>query len=91
MLPARAGARTLVVGKSTVPAGTARRLAARLDPQSGVSLLWNPEFLREGFAVRDSLSPDRIVYGLADPEAPGDGAPCLPDLGEGVRHQRGRS
>jgi len=71
VLPARSGARTLVVGKSTVPAGTARSLAARLSAVDGVSLLWNPEFLREGFAVRDSLSPDRIIYGLADPVAPG--------------------
>ncbi|WP_418907093.1 UDP-glucose dehydrogenase family protein [Glutamicibacter endophyticus] len=58
----------LIVGKSTVPVGTARRLAARIAdrarPGSEVSLAWNPEFLREGFAVKDTLSPDRLVYGL---------------------------
>lgn len=55
----------LVVGKSTVPVGTARRLAARIAEASpGARLAWNPEFLREGFAVQDTLAPDRIVYGL---------------------------
>ncbi|MFI6519937.1 UDP-glucose dehydrogenase family protein [Spirillospora sp. NPDC050679] len=61
----------LVVGKSTVPVGTAARLAerlARLAPAGGDAVLaWNPEFLREGFAVQDTLHPDRIVVGL-----PGD-------------------
>jgi UDPglucose 6-dehydrogenase len=52
----------LVVGKSTVPVGTARRLAARLP--AGAELAWNPEFLREGFAVQDTLSPDRLVLGV---------------------------
>lgn len=69
VLPARGGAPTLVVGKSTVPAGTARRLADRLERIDGVHLMWNPEFLREGFAVRDTLEPDRIVYGVRDPDA----------------------
>ncbi len=58
----------LVVGKSTVPVGTAERLAARLAelvPQGAeVELAWNPEFLREGFAVEDTLSPDRLVFGV---------------------------
>src|SRR5699024_289837 len=54
VLPARGGAPTLVAGKSTVPAGTARRLADRLAHLDGVHLLWNPEFLREGFAVQDT-------------------------------------
>jgi UDPglucose 6-dehydrogenase len=71
VLPARAGRTTLVVGKSTVPAGTARRLADRLEQVEGVHLLWNPEFLREGFAVQDTLEPDRLVYGVRDPEAGG--------------------
>jgi UDPglucose 6-dehydrogenase len=53
----------LVVGKSTVPVGTAERLA-NLVEQTGASLAWNPEFLREGFAVSDTLSPDRLVYGV---------------------------
>jgi UDPglucose 6-dehydrogenase len=69
VLPARQGAPTLVVGKSTVPAGTARLLAERLAPVPGVHLMWNPEFLREGFAVQDTLDPDRLVYGVHDAEA----------------------
>ncbi|MFI1719431.1 UDP-glucose dehydrogenase family protein [Streptomyces sp. NPDC053513] len=52
----------LVVGKSTVPVGSAERLAALLP--EGVDLAWNPEFLREGFAVQDTLHPDRIVIGV---------------------------
>ncbi|MFF3440439.1 UDP-glucose dehydrogenase family protein [Streptosporangium sp. NPDC002721] len=59
----------LIVGKSTVPVGTAQRLAdklARLAPiGAGAELAWNPEFLREGFAVKDTLHPDRIVLGVA--------------------------
>lgn len=58
----------LVVGKSTVPVGTAAALAAefaRLSPcGTAVELAWNPEFLREGHAVQDSLHPDRIVAGV---------------------------
>ncbi|TFV92693.1 UDP-glucose/GDP-mannose dehydrogenase family protein [Blastococcus sp. CT_GayMR20] len=55
----------LVAGKSTVPVGTAARLAAMFQEKVPGSLLaWNPEFLREGFAVRDTLHPDRLVYGL---------------------------
>jgi UDPglucose 6-dehydrogenase len=53
-----------VVGKSTVPAGTAAHLAALVE-DTGAELVWNPEFLREGFAVRDSLHPDRIVLGVS--------------------------
>ncbi|MEN0128971.1 MAG: UDP-glucose/GDP-mannose dehydrogenase family protein, partial [Brevundimonas sp.] len=53
----------LVVGKSTVPVGTAEDLAERLAG-TGASLVWNPEFLREGFAVKDTLHPDRLVYGV---------------------------
>ncbi|MBO9553121.1 UDP-glucose/GDP-mannose dehydrogenase family protein [Cellulomonas sp.] len=53
----------VVAGKSTVPVGTAEALAARLDG-TGAVLVWNPEFLREGFAVKDTLHPDRLVYGL---------------------------
>ncbi len=63
----------LVVGKSTVPVGTAERLAeklVRLSPAgSQVELAWNPEFLREGFAVQDTLKPDRIVMGVASERA----------------------
>ncbi|MFF9915555.1 UDP-glucose dehydrogenase family protein [Streptomyces sp. NPDC013457] len=63
----------LVVGKSTVPVGTTSRLAARIEElvPTGVrvDLAWNPEFLREGFAVEDTLRPDRIVVGTVGREA----------------------
>ncbi|TFC12015.1 UDP-glucose/GDP-mannose dehydrogenase family protein [Cryobacterium algoritolerans] len=56
----------LVVGKSTVPVGTAARLAEVIERSgTGATLAWNPEFLREGFAVKDTISPDRLVYGVA--------------------------
>ena len=58
----------LVVGKSTVPVGTADRLAAYLRAHApageSAELAWNPEFLREGFAVLDTLKPDRLVVGV---------------------------
>jgi UDPglucose 6-dehydrogenase len=84
--------RCLVVGKSTVPVGTARRLAARLSERAPagdeIELAWNPEFLREGTAVHDTMSPDRLVFGassswsadrLRDVYAMplGNGTPCL--------------
>lgn len=57
----------IVVGKSTVPVGTAARLAELVTGyQPGTQLLWNPEFLREGHAVADTLHPDRFVYGVAN-------------------------
>lgn len=58
---------TLVVGKSTVPVGTASRLAATIRAkESDAHLVWNPEFLREGHAVQDTVAPDRLVYGVND-------------------------
>ncbi|MFJ8825790.1 UDP-glucose dehydrogenase family protein [Streptomyces sp. NPDC102467] len=57
----------LVVGKSTVPVGSAQRLAELLP--EGAELAWNPEFLREGFAVNDTLHPDRIVVGVGSERA----------------------
>jgi UDPglucose 6-dehydrogenase len=55
----------LVVGKSTVPVGTAARLAEKVaEGAPSAMLAWNPEFLREGFAVQDTLGPDRLVYGV---------------------------
>ncbi|MFC8302309.1 UDP-glucose dehydrogenase family protein [Specibacter sp. NPDC057265] len=55
----------LVVGKSTVPVGTAARLAEMVQAhEPGAHLAWNPEFLREGHAVKDTLTPDRFVYGV---------------------------
>ena len=63
----------VVLGRSTVPVGTAEALVQRLR-DAGVQspLAWNPEFLREGFAIEDTLRPDRIVYGL--PEDPAEAA-----------------
>src|SRR3954447_3327471 len=59
----------VVAGKSTVPVGTAERIAAQLAEQapagSDVELVWNPEFLREGYAVDDTMNPDRLVFGVS--------------------------
>lgn len=64
---------TLIVGKSTVPVGSARRLKqlAQDEARDGVKIdfAWNPEFLREGFAVEDTLRPDRLVVGSDSPAA----------------------
>ena len=61
---------SLVVGKSTVPVGTAERLAKRLkELGSKAELAWNPEFLREGFAVEDTLRPNRLVVGVTSDRA----------------------
>ncbi|AFM16106.1 nucleotide sugar dehydrogenase [Mycolicibacterium chubuense NBB4] len=59
----------LIVGKSTVPVGTAARLserAAALSDKVTVEIAWNPEFLREGYAIKDTLQPDRIVLGCVE-------------------------
>ena len=65
----------LIVGKSTVPVGTARQVLSRVRAIAPagrqVDLAWNPEFLREGFAVQDSLTPDRIVLGVTSDRAEG--------------------
>jgi UDPglucose 6-dehydrogenase len=65
---------TVIFGKSTVPVGTAKRLMARvheLAPAAeDVDVAWNPEFLREGYAVHDTLHPDRLVLGV-DQDSPG--------------------
>ncbi|MBA1837818.1 nucleotide sugar dehydrogenase [Corynebacterium sp. zg912] len=57
----------LILGKSTVPVGTAAALQERADnlakPGTTVEIAWNPEFLREGYAVKDTIEPDRIVLG----------------------------
>lgn len=57
-----------IFGKSTVPVGTAEEMQRLADslvrPGSSVEIAWNPEFLREGFAVRDTITPDRIVVGV---------------------------
>ena len=63
----------LIVGKSTVPVGTARQVLNQLRAVAPagqrVELAWNPEFLREGYAVQDSLAPDRIVLGVTSERA----------------------
>ena len=65
---AKAG--SLIVGKSTVPVGTADRLANMLrQANERVELAWNPEFLREGFAVEDTLRPNRLVVGVTSDRA----------------------
>ncbi|WP_291313949.1 UDP-glucose dehydrogenase family protein [Corynebacterium sp. UBA2622] len=57
----------LILGKSTVPVGTAAELQERANrlaqPGTTVEIAWNPEFLREGYAVKDTIEPDRIVLG----------------------------
>jgi UDPglucose 6-dehydrogenase len=68
-LASRITRKALLVGKSTVPIGTAERLTALVAATSPLGteleLAWNPEFLREGFAVHDTLHPDRLVFGVA--------------------------
>jgi UDPglucose 6-dehydrogenase len=54
----------VVVGKSTVPVGTVDMIRGVLAGRPDVTLAWNPEFLRQGTAVKDSLVPDRLVYGV---------------------------
>jgi UDPglucose 6-dehydrogenase len=64
---------TLLVGKSTVPVGTSREIIARVHAAAPagdlVDYAFNPEFLREGYAVQDSLTPDRIVFGVTSDAA----------------------
>jgi UDPglucose 6-dehydrogenase len=63
----------LIVGKSTVPVGTAEALAARIGALTpagvNVDLAWNPEFLREGHGLHDTLHPNRLVFGVTTPGA----------------------
>ncbi|MBP2269288.1 UDPglucose 6-dehydrogenase [Pseudarthrobacter sp. PvP004] len=74
----------LIVGKSTVPIGTAARLTALVHATapagSLVELAWNPEFLREGFAVMDTLEPDRLVFGTASAWARAQLAACYTSI-----------
>lgn len=72
----------VIVGKSTVPVGTAADLAERARPLAvdgvDVEIAWNPEFLREGFAVYDTLHPDRIVLGVQEDSTRAE--PAIRDL-----------
>ena len=71
----------VVVGKSTVPLGTAESLLEEVRAaQPETTLLWNPEFLREGHAVRDTLQPDRFVYGIPNDDAGRMGAARLDEV-----------
>jgi UDPglucose 6-dehydrogenase len=70
MVAEKADCDGLIVGKSTVPVGTAQRLAAELATSPlGLELAWNPEFLREGKAIEDTLRPDRLVFGVTSEHA----------------------
>jgi UDPglucose 6-dehydrogenase len=61
---------SLVVGKSTVPVGTAAQMRQQLQAiNPGADMAWNPEFLRESFAVKDTLKPNRIVVGVTNQKA----------------------
>ena len=71
----------IVAGKSTVPVGTAAALAERVGP-TGATLVWNPEFLREGFAVKDTIDPDRLVAGVP----PGDEGDIAAEVLRAVYH-----
>lgn len=75
----------LVVGKSTVPVGSAAELAKKIAP-TGAKLAWNPEFLREGHAVEDTLRPDRIIYGV---ESGSEDDPAVAILDEVYAHNLG--
>lgn len=72
-LARRIDRKALIVGKSTVPIGTAARLTDLVQDISplgeDLEVAWNPEFLREGFAVQDTLHPDRLVFGVRTPWA----------------------
>ncbi|NMB23788.1 MAG: UDP-glucose/GDP-mannose dehydrogenase family protein, partial [Corynebacterium sp.] len=63
----------IIFGKSTVPVGTAAELQELADslshPGTSVEIAWNPEFLREGYAVKDTITPDRIVLGVRKEES----------------------
>ncbi len=69
----------IVAGKSTVPVGTAADLTPRVEA-AGATLVWNPEFLREGFAVEDTIDPDRLVVGVPTDEAGARAADVLREV-----------
>ncbi|WP_109210451.1 MULTISPECIES: UDP-glucose/GDP-mannose dehydrogenase family protein [Microbacterium] len=69
----------IVAGKSTVPVGTAAELAPRIEA-TGATLVWNPEFLREGWAVQDTIDPDRLVVGVPGGDAGTEAADLLREV-----------
>lgn len=74
----------IVAGKSTVPVGTAADLAPRVEA-TGATLAWNPEFLREGFAVQDTIDPDRLVVGVPGGDVSSRSARSTTDGDDGAR------
>ncbi|NYD79005.1 UDP-glucose dehydrogenase family protein [Arthrobacter cupressi] len=70
----------VLVGKSTVPVGTVDMLRGVLARRPDVLLGWNPEFLRQGTAVKDSLVPDRLVYGVPGGNSSAAGVPVTKAL-----------
>jgi UDPglucose 6-dehydrogenase len=76
----------VVAGKSTVPVGTAAELAPRIEA-TGARLVWNPEFLREGWAVKDTIEPDRFVVGVGPSKSSATGEETDPaDVLRAVYH-----
>jgi UDPglucose 6-dehydrogenase len=71
---------SVVVGKSTVPVGTADTTGRTSSPTRVRAMMWNPEFLREGHAVEDTLHPNRLVYGVAEGEAGQESAAVLDEV-----------
>ncbi|MAO82165.1 MAG: UDP-glucose/GDP-mannose dehydrogenase family protein [Microbacterium sp.] len=69
----------VVAGKSTVPVGTAAELTKKVAP-TGATLVWNPEFLREGWAVKDTIDPDRLVVGVPSTAAGAAAAETLKEV-----------
>ncbi len=64
--------KVLIVVRSTVPPGTSRSILDRLRkrfPNRNIGVIFQPEFLRQGWAIRDLLEPDRVIIGASDPEA----------------------
>jgi len=63
---------TVIIDKSTVPVGTARQVARiinEVNPEADFDVASNPEFLREGAAIRDFMRPDRVVIGVESDRA----------------------
>lgn len=78
----------LIAGKSTVPVGTARRIEEQLRGLgNSTTVAWNPEFLREGFAIEDTLKPDRLVYGVEEGAAGAHAIELLDDVYRSVLAQ----
>lgn len=72
------GRPVLIAGKSTVPVGTAEGIQRRVEATGkNILVAWNPEFLREGLAVNDTLHPDRLVFGLPEDVEAGNTAKAI--------------